>query len=85
VCAAEPTSPATRGDRPPVAVGRAVQATRNRLRRTRRPCVTTEAKPGVVEAVGVFVATDGPVPTELGVDRATLGRAGSTARSGSAW
>jgi leucyl aminopeptidase len=42
----------------------------------------TEAKPGAVEAVAFFVATDGPVPSELGVDRATPGACGFSGKVG---
>jgi leucyl aminopeptidase len=38
--------------------------------------VGTEVKPGAAEAVAFLVATDGPVPAELGVDRAGLGACG---------
>ena len=33
---------------------------------------TTELKDGTADAIGYFVATDGPVPAELGLDRAAL-------------
>jgi leucyl aminopeptidase len=44
--------------------------------------VGTEAKPGAVEAVGWFVPTDGPVPDELGADRAALAACGFTGGPG---
>jgi leucyl aminopeptidase len=44
--------------------------------------VGAEVKPGAVEAVGCFVGADGPVPTELGVDRATLGACGFDGKVG---
>jgi leucyl aminopeptidase len=37
---------------------------------------TDEVKPGAVEAVAHFVPTDGPLPAELDVDRATLAACG---------
>ena len=38
--------------------------------------VSSEVKPGAVEAAAFFVPADGPLPAELGVDRATLGACG---------
>jgi leucyl aminopeptidase len=46
--------------------------------------VGTEAKPGTVEAVAFLVATDGPLPTGLGVDRPALAACGFGGRVGQA-
>jgi leucyl aminopeptidase len=43
---------------------------------------TSEVQPGAAEAVASFVPTDGPVPAELGVDRATLAACGFDGRAG---
>jgi hypothetical protein len=37
---------------------------------------TTELKDGTADAIGYFVATEGPVPAELGLDRAALAACG---------
>ena len=44
--------------------------------------VGTEGKPGAVEAVGLLVAADGPVPTGLGTDRAALAACGFDGKLG---
>jgi leucyl aminopeptidase len=44
--------------------------------------VGTEVKPGAVEAVGFFVATDGSLPDELGTDRAALAACGFAGKLG---
>ena len=44
--------------------------------------VSAEVKPGAVEAAAFFVPSDGPLPAELGVDRATLAACGFDGKAG---
>jgi hypothetical protein len=47
--------------------------------------IATELKDGTADAIGYFVATEGHVPREIGVDRATLTACGFDGTLASAW
>jgi leucyl aminopeptidase len=44
--------------------------------------ISAEVKPSAVEATAFFVPSDGPLPAELGVDRATLAACGFDGKAG---